>query len=202
MSPEQARGEVLDERTDIFSLGAVLYEMATGKVAFFGKTSAIIFKAILDETPIAISQRNPILPDRLNEIVNKALEKDRNLRYQSAADFRSDLQRLKRDSESGKVVASAPQQRSYKHWPGIAAFVVLLLAVGIGTYRHIAHRVHAVLGIDDVPALEHEIVGGLRVGPLHERHRRQENRDACHARHPTSSRGARSPTFAWAQGAC
>jgi eukaryotic-like serine/threonine-protein kinase len=140
MSPEQARGEILDERTDIFSLGAVLYEMATGKVAFFGKTSAIIFKAILDETPIAISQRNPILPDRLNEIVNKALEKDRNLRYQSAADFRSDLQRLKRDSESGKVVASGQQQRSYKHWPGIAAFVVVLLAVGIGTYRHVAHR--------------------------------------------------------------
>jgi serine/threonine protein kinase len=111
MSPEQARGEALDERTDIFSLGAVLYEMATGKAAFQGKTSAVIFKAILDETPIAISQRNPILPDRLNEIVNKSLEKDRNLRYQSAADFRSDLQRLKRSSPP--IVAHRPIR-----WPG------------------------------------------------------------------------------------
>jgi eukaryotic-like serine/threonine-protein kinase len=141
MSPEQARGETLDERTDIFSLGAVLYEMATGRPAFQGKTSAVIFKAILDETPIAVTQRNPILPERLNEIVDKALEKDRNLRYQSAADLRSDLQRLKRDSESAKVVATVPQQRrSYKHWPGIAALVVLLLAFGIGTYRHLVHR--------------------------------------------------------------
>jgi eukaryotic-like serine/threonine-protein kinase len=140
MSPEQARGETLDERTDIFSLGAVLYEMATGRAAFQGKTSAVIFKAILDETPIAISQRNPILPERLNEIVDKALEKDRNLRYQSAAELRADLQRLKRDSESAKVGASASQQRSYKHWPGIAALVLVLLAVGIGTYRHLAHR--------------------------------------------------------------
>ena len=104
MSPEQARGEELDHRTDIFSFGAVLYEMATGKPAFHGKTSAVVFKAILDETPAPLFQRNPILPQRLNEVVSKALEKDRNLRYQSAAELRTDLQRLKRDSESGTAV--------------------------------------------------------------------------------------------------
>ena len=111
MSPEQARGEELDARTDIFSFGTVLYEMATGKPAFSGKTSAVIFKAILDETPEALSQRNPILPVRLDDIVNKALEKDRGLRYQSAAELRADLQRLKRDSESG-MMAAQPRGRS------------------------------------------------------------------------------------------
>ncbi len=103
MSPEQARGEALDQRTDIFSFGAVLYEMATGKPAFQGKTSAVVFKAILDEAPPPMLQRNPILPQRLNEVVSKALEKDRNLRYQSAAELRTDLQRLKRDGESGTI---------------------------------------------------------------------------------------------------
>ena len=111
MSPEQARGEALDERTDIFSFGTVLYELATGKPAFHGKTSAIIFKAILDETPAALSQRNPILPARLDDIVSKALEKDPGLRYQSAAELRADLQRLKRDSESGRMSAQVPQRR-------------------------------------------------------------------------------------------
>ena len=103
MSPEQARGEELDARSDIFSFGAVLYEMATGRPAFPGKTSAMVFKAILDVTPPAIAQTNAILPSRLDEIITKALERDRDLRYQSAADLRTDLKRLRRDSESGRL---------------------------------------------------------------------------------------------------
>jgi len=136
MSPEQARGEELDQRTDIFSFGAVLYEMATGQPAFHGRTSAVVFKAILDETPIPLPQRNPILPQRLNEVVIKALEKDRNLRYQSAAELRTDLQRVRRDSESGKIVLPTPPARSSLRLTAVAGLAAVLLAVAaIGLYR-------------------------------------------------------------------
>jgi eukaryotic-like serine/threonine-protein kinase len=91
MSPEQVRGEELDARTDLFSLGAVLYEMATGRMAFSGNTAAVIYEAILDRTPVPASQTNQALPPKLDEIIGKALEKDRKLRYQSAADIRTDL---------------------------------------------------------------------------------------------------------------
>jgi eukaryotic-like serine/threonine-protein kinase len=144
MSPEQARGEALDERTDIFSFGAVLYEMAAGKPAFQGKTSAVVFKAILDETPAPLLQRNPILPHRLNEVVSKALEKDRNLRYQSAAELRTDLHRLKRDSESGTIALPTPTRRSSLRLTMVAGLVVVLLvAAAIGLYRYLGHRTAA-----------------------------------------------------------
>jgi tetratricopeptide (TPR) repeat protein len=144
MSPEQARGEELDARTDLFSIGAVLYEMATGKMAFTGNTVAVICEAILNRRPIPASQANQGLPPRLDEIIGKALEKDRKLRYQSAADIRTDLQRLKRDTESARVPAAtgavaAVGERWGIRWKMVVPAVATVVALAAGSYFYF-HR--------------------------------------------------------------
>jgi serine/threonine protein kinase len=106
MSPEQVRAKELDARSDLFSFGAVLYEMATGALPFHGESSAMICEAIVNRAPVAVVRLNHEAPVDLERIINKALEKDRNLRYQSAADMRTDLQRLKRDTETGRAIAA------------------------------------------------------------------------------------------------
>ncbi len=127
MSPEQARGEQLDARSDLFSFGAVLYEMATGRMAFSGKTTAVIFEAILNRAPTPATRLNPDLAPELERVINKGLEKDREMRCQTAAELRGDLKRLKRDTESSRTVAAAVAPRRSR-W-GLVAAATLPLAV-------------------------------------------------------------------------
>src|SRR5271163_291238 len=148
MSPEQVRGGELDRRTDLFSLGVVLYEMATGAMAFPGATSGVIFEAILNRAPVPPVRLNPAIPADLERVIHKSLEKDRTMRYQSAADLRADLRRIKRETESSTRAAVPPEQQNLynpsipaarsKHWPlqlGIALIVLIVAIAGALWYR-------------------------------------------------------------------
>ncbi|HEX8816354.1 MAG TPA: serine/threonine-protein kinase [Terriglobales bacterium] len=145
MSPEQAGGKDLDARTDIFSFGAVLYEMSTGQQAFSGNTSAIIFDAILNRAPVSPVRMNPAVPAELENVINKALEKDRTLRYQSASEILVDLRRIKRDTQSARIVAASsgsvaiaqaplPAQRKWLPLAAAATAIIVAAVVVVGYF--------------------------------------------------------------------
>src|SRR5437879_5045552 len=144
MSPEQVRGQELDERTDLFSLGLVLYEMCTGQRAFTGNTSGVIFDAILNRAPAPPARLNPAIPVQLEQIIAKTLEKDRELRYRSASDLRADLQRLIRDTDSARAMpfttGQASRQKLRRLWPhlvwgGVLGVLLILFGLNVGSLR-------------------------------------------------------------------
>src|SRR5260370_32313696 len=144
MAPEQVRGQELDERTDLFSLGLVLYEMCTGQRAFSGSTSGVIFEAILNRSPAPPARLNPAIPIQLEQIIAKTLEKDRELRYRFAADLRADLQRLIRVADSDRAMPyttrQASRQKLRRLWPhlvwgGLLAVLLILFGLNVGNLR-------------------------------------------------------------------
>ncbi|MGB8889780.1 MAG: protein kinase [Candidatus Korobacteraceae bacterium] len=152
MSPEQVRAKELDARTDLFSFGVVLYEMATGVLPFRGESLGVIFEAILNRAPVAPAQLNPDAAPELERIINKCLEKDRNLRYQHASEIRTDLQRMKRDSESGRLTTTPRPEASMgvaRRWKAIAPAVVAVLALLVGSYFYF-HRSPALTEKDTI----------------------------------------------------
>src|SRR3989442_10108085 len=157
MSPEQARGEELDAQNDLFSFGAVLYEMSTGRMAFPGNTTAIVHDGILNRTPVPVSQANQGLPPKLDEIIGKALEKGRKLRYQSAAEIRTDLQRLKRDTESGHTAAATaqvpakPAAKSTRFpWAVVTSAAVMVIGLVVGSWLFFSRKAHALTDKDTI----------------------------------------------------
>jgi serine/threonine protein kinase/Tfp pilus assembly protein PilF len=143
MSPEQIRAKPLDARTDIFSFGVVLYEMATGKLPFRGESSGMIFDSILNRAPVPPVRLNPDLPAELERIIDKCLEKDRDLRYQHASEIRTDLQRLKRDTTSGRVITSkraGPSTELSRRWKMVAPAIAAVLAILAAAYFYVHRR--------------------------------------------------------------
>ncbi len=157
MSPEQVRGEELDARTDLFSFGAVLYEMATGVQPFRGETAGVIAEAILSRSPVAPVRLNPDLSAKLEEVIIKALEKDRKLRYQNASDIRTDLQRLKRASDSDRAAGSSagvgpmPSKKSTRfRWIAVLGAAILLIALAVGGRLFLTRKVHSLTEKDTI----------------------------------------------------
>jgi eukaryotic-like serine/threonine-protein kinase len=157
MSTEQVRGEELDARTDLFSFGVVLYEMVTGVLPFRGETSGVIAEAILNRTPVAAVRLNPDILPKLEEVINKALEKDKKLRYQSAAEIRTDLQRLKRDSDSGRAAATVAQVESksagesiWFRWGAVTGATLLVIGLVVGGWLLFSRKAHALTDKDTI----------------------------------------------------